>query len=55
MSVRSQPTEAEEPPITTAAALAGKMSQALLLILCASPIAIFALALAHRGFQYLFH
>ncbi len=44
-----------EAPTSTAAALAGKVTQALLLILCAGPIAIFAFALAHRGFQYLFH
>ena len=54
MSVRTANFEGEEPPISTAAALAGKMSQGLLLILCVGPIAIFALALAHRGFQYLF-
>ncbi len=53
MTVRSE--SMEEPPATKAAVMAGRVSQALLLILCASPIAIFAIALAHRGFVYLFH
>ncbi len=51
MTVRSE--SMEEPPATKAAAMAGRVSQALLLILCASPIAIFAIALAHRGVLYL--
>ncbi len=52
MSVRSE--SMEEPPATKAAAIGGRLSQAMLLILCAGPIAIFAIGLAHRGFVYLF-
>ncbi len=53
MSVGTDKLEGEEPPPGAAAALAGKISQALLLILCTSPIVLFAFALVHRGFQYL--
>lgn len=54
MSIRNETTEAEEPPATKAAAMVDRVSQSLLLFFCASPIAILALALAHRGLLYLF-
>jgi|307.fasta_scaffold1264856_1 hypothetical protein len=44
----------EEPPSTQAAQLVGKASRYLLLILCASPIALFPVALAVRTYGYLF-
>jgi hypothetical protein len=45
--------EEEEPPTSRAAAVAGRVSQTILLILCASPAALFALALAHRAIRFL--
>lgn len=54
MSIPADKFEQEEPPNNPAAILAGRLSQALLLILCGSPIAIFAFALAHRVFRHFF-
>ena len=44
----------ESPPSTRAAQLAGKASRLLLLALCASPVALFPVALAVRTYGYLF-
>jgi hypothetical protein len=55
MTIHPDKLEAEQPSIAAATALAAaKVSEALLLILCASPIAILALALAHRAVSQIF-
>ena len=53
MIAHVQMARLDEPPSPPPGLLAGKLCQALLLILCASPIAIFAFALAHRAAVFL--
>lgn len=48
MFAHIQTARTEEPPSSRAALLAGKLSQAFLLVLLGGPIAIFAGTLLHR-------
>ena len=43
----------EEPPLSRAQLVTAKVSRGLLFFLCAAPIALFPLALAHRVFVHL--
>ena len=49
-----EPLGADRPSSTAAATLVQRASRLLLLFLCASPIALFPVALAVRTYSYLF-
>lgn len=53
MSVLVEKVEAE-PPLEPSAALVAKMSRLLLLAVCAGPIAVFPIGLAHKGYTHFF-
>ena len=53
MSVLTKELE-EEPPISTNAALVGKIARLLLLAVCAGPIAVFPIGLAYKGYVHFF-
>ncbi len=53
MFAHSQSLETQEPP-SGEASLTEKISRAALLVLCASPIALFPVALAVRAIQHYF-
>ncbi len=44
----------EEPPLSPAAAVTGKICRLLLLAICAGPIAVFPIGLAYKGYLHFF-